>query len=102
MAVADTGRSGGENVILMDMGQHAIKEWPEPQLLYQVLVPGLEDRARLAPEINTFEQITTGAPADPMLGHALFVTYGQSVMSSPAYVKQHPNSTSTKSKLLCG
>ena len=45
---------------MMDMGQHAIKEWPEPELLHQVLVPGLEDRARLAPELVTFEQLTSG------------------------------------------
>ena len=57
---ADMRKGGTENVILMDMGQHAIKEWPEPQLLHQVLIPGLEDRARLASGINTFEQITTG------------------------------------------
>ena len=52
--------SGTESLIFMDMGQHAIKDWPEPQLLHQVLVPGLEDRARLTPELNTFEQISTG------------------------------------------
>ncbi len=57
---ADIRKGGTENVILMDMGQHAIREWPEPQLLHQVLIPGLEDRARLIPDINTFEQITTG------------------------------------------
>ena len=45
----------------MDMGQHAIENWPEPQLLTQVLIPGLEDRARLTPELNTFEQTSTGA-----------------------------------------
>lgn len=44
----------------MDMGQHAIQELPEPKQLYQVLVPGLEDRARLCPEIVTYEQISTG------------------------------------------
>ena len=46
---------------MMDMGQHAIQDLPEPKQLYQVLVPGLEDRARICPEIITFEQITTGA-----------------------------------------
>ena len=56
----ETGKKGVENVIFMDMGQHAISDWLEPQLLHQVLVPGLEDRARLTPDLNTFEQITTG------------------------------------------
>lgn len=44
----------------MDMGQHAIQDWPEPQLLHQVLVPGLEDRARLISSLATCEQITAG------------------------------------------
>lgn len=56
---------GVEAVTIMDMGQHAIKDWPEPQLLLQVLVPGLEDRARLASDLNTFEQITTGGRQPP-------------------------------------
>jgi len=60
---AEKQAEGTESLIFMDMGQHAIKDWPEPQLLYQVLIPGLEDRARLTPELNTFEQISTGGSA---------------------------------------
>lgn len=52
--------SGEASLIVMDMGQHIIKHWPEPQLLHQVLVPGLEDRARLMPELATLEQVAAG------------------------------------------
>lgn len=48
-------------LVLMDMGQHGLKDWPEPQPLHQVLVPGLEDRARQMPDLSTLEQITAGA-----------------------------------------
>ena len=58
--VTGIDQEGHNQVIIMDMGQHAIQDSPEPKQLYQVLVPGLEDRARLCPEIMTYEQITTG------------------------------------------
>ena len=60
--------------MVMEMGQHALKTWPEPLQLYQVLVPGLEDRALLFPNLTTFEQIT---PGPPLPGHLRATTHLQ-------------------------
>ena len=46
--------------MLIDMGDHVLKTWPEAVQLHQVLVPGLEDRARLFPALSTYEQTSPG------------------------------------------
>ena len=42
--------------------QHCFKDWADPQKLMQVLVPGLEERARMFMPLSTLSQISPGGP----------------------------------------
>ena len=44
----------------MDMGTHVFHDLPEPKQLFQILVPGLEERARMLPKLSTAEQLSPG------------------------------------------
>ena len=44
----------------MDMGQHVVQDYAQPLTLYQVVVPGLEDRARTFPRLSTARQLSSG------------------------------------------
>ena len=44
----------------MDMGMHVFHDLPEPKQLFQILVPGLEERARMLPKLSTAEQLSPG------------------------------------------
>lgn len=46
--------------MVMDMGLHAIPTLVEPQQMIQVLVPGVEERARHLPPLNTFGRLMPG------------------------------------------
>ena len=46
--------------MVMDCGQHLLKGWPEPQKVHSILVPGLEERARMLGPLSTFNQISPG------------------------------------------
>ncbi|KAK9818038.1 hypothetical protein WJX72_006076 [[Myrmecia] bisecta] len=48
------------SLMVMDMGTHVLKELEEPTQLHQILVPGLEERARMQPAISTVEQLAPG------------------------------------------
>eukprot|EP00891_Asterochloris_glomerata_P005056 jgi/Astpho2/5056/fgenesh1_pg.00071_%23_35_t len=48
------------SLVVMDMGTHVFKDLPEPKQLYQVLAPGLEERARVVPPLSTSEQLSPG------------------------------------------
>ena len=41
--------------------QHCFKDWPEPQKLVQLMVPGLEERARMFSPLSTLSQLSPGA-----------------------------------------
>lgn len=51
-----------EGVMVMDMGLHAIPTLVEPQQMIQVLVPGVEERARHLPPLATFGRLMPGTP----------------------------------------
>ena len=47
--------------------QHCFKDWPEPQKLVQLMVPGLEERARMFSPLSTLSQLSPGE-TPPMPG----------------------------------
>ena len=47
-------------LVLMDMGQHVVQDYPQPLSLHQVLLPGLEDRARAFPPLSSAKQLAPG------------------------------------------
>eukprot|EP00891_Asterochloris_glomerata_P003362 jgi/Astpho2/3362/Aster-04706 len=62
----DKDDAGAGSLIVMDMGMHVFHDLPEPKQLFQILVPGLEERARMLPKLSTAEQLSPGyldAPA---------------------------------------
>ena len=46
--------------MVMDMGQHVVQDYAQPLTLHQILVPGLEDRARAFPRLSTAKQLSPG------------------------------------------
>ena len=87
-AFTGTDADFSSQLVMMDMGQHAIQDLPEPKQLYQVLVPGLEDRARICPEIITFEQITTGASTSSALSMHLLMSPHNFVKPAASFLTQ--------------
>ena len=49
-----------EGVMVMDMGLHAIPTLVEPQQMIQVLIPGVEERARHLPPLASFGRLMPG------------------------------------------
>ena len=47
--------------MVIDMGQHVVQDYAQPLTLHQVMVPGLEDRARAFPRLSTARQLSPGA-----------------------------------------
>jgi len=58
----DSARKGLESrsLMVMDMGQHVVQDYAQPLTLHQILVPGLEDRARTFPCLSTAKQLSPG------------------------------------------
>ena len=52
--------------MVMDMGQHVVQDYAQPLTLHQILVPGLEDRARTFPGLSTAKQLSPGEPFSPL------------------------------------
>ncbi|DBA80596.1 TPA: hypothetical protein ACH3X1_007856 [Trebouxia sp. C0004] len=76
----DSARKGLESrsLMVMDMGQHVVQDYAQPLTLHQILVPGLEDRARTFPRLSTTKQLSPGyfdAPAAKQA--ALGAAWGQ-------------------------
>ncbi len=46
--------------MVMDMGQHVVQDYAQPLTLHQIMVPGLEDRARTFPALSTAKQLSPG------------------------------------------
>lgn len=55
----DTTREG---VMVMDMGLHAIPTMVEPQQIIEVLIPGVEERARHLPPLTSSGRLMPGRP----------------------------------------
>lgn len=53
--------------MVMDMGQHVVHDYDQPLTLHQVMVPGLEDRARSFPALTTARQLSPGTTPTPHL-----------------------------------
>ena len=53
-------RQEGSGLMVMDMGQHVVQDYPQPMSLHQVLLPGLEDRARAFPPLTSARQLAPG------------------------------------------
>lgn len=51
--------------MVMDMGQHVVQDYAQPLTLHQVMVPGLEDRARTFPNLSTAKQLSPGVQSRP-------------------------------------
>ncbi len=49
-----------EGVMVMDMGLHAIPTLVEPQQIIQVLIPGVEERARHLPPLMSSSRLMPG------------------------------------------
>ena len=59
----DPGPSFGmEAMMVLDMGTHTLRHLPGQHLLVQLLVPGLEERARILPALVSAHS-TPGAPS---------------------------------------
>jgi len=58
----ESARKGLESrsLMVMDMGQHMVQDYAQPLTLHQILVPGLEDRARTFPRLSTAKQLSPG------------------------------------------
>ncbi|DBA75610.1 TPA: hypothetical protein ACH3X2_009160 [Trebouxia sp. C0005] len=68
------------SLTVMDMGQHVVQDYAQPLTLHQILVPGLEDRARTFPRLSTAKQLSPGyfdAPAAKQA--ALGAAWGQGI-----------------------
>ncbi len=50
--------------MVVDMGLHLLTGLPEAQQLHQVLVPGLQERARRLPPLQSAQQLSPGEQAD--------------------------------------
>ncbi len=48
-------------VMVMGTGQHVVHDYDQPFTLHQIMVPGLEDRARSCPPLSTAKQLSPGA-----------------------------------------
>ncbi len=46
--------------MVMVMGQHVVQDYAQPLTLHQIMVPGLEDRARTFPALSTAKQLSPG------------------------------------------
>ena len=53
------------SLMVMDMGQHVVQDLAQPLTLHQILVPGLEDRARAFPPLSTARQLSPGTLPGP-------------------------------------
>ena len=53
-------RQDANGLALMAMGQHVVQDYPQPLALHQVLLPGLEDRARAFPPLSSARQLAPG------------------------------------------
>ena len=60
MSAADPKSGESHSLMVMDMGQHVVQDLAQPLTLHQVLVPGLEDRARAFPPVSTVQQLSPG------------------------------------------
>ena len=62
MVTDDSAQKGLESrsLMVMDMGQHVVQDYAQPLPLHQILVPGLEDRARTFPALSTSKQLSPG------------------------------------------
>lgn len=60
-------RLDSNGLVLVDMGQHVVQDYPQPLALHQVLLPGLEDRARAFPPLNSARQLAPGMLLDCVL-----------------------------------
>ena len=73
--------------MVMDCGQHMLKGWPEPQKVHSILVPGLEERARMLGPLSTFNQISPGASLAVvcllLLCFCFYLPWHESGISSP-------------------
>ena len=49
-----------EGVMVMDMGLHAIPTLVEPQQIIQILIPGVEERARHLPPLTSTSRLMPG------------------------------------------
>ena len=58
MHAAESKSLEAHSLMVMDMGQ----DYAQSLTLYQVLVPGLEDRARTFPRLSTARQLSSGGP----------------------------------------
>ncbi|KAK9805610.1 hypothetical protein WJX72_007771 [[Myrmecia] bisecta] len=68
---SDASALSDDAIQFLDMGTHALQSTSEPHKLYQVLVPGLEERARIlcASALTSVQQLVVGyfdAPATPL------------------------------------
>ncbi len=55
------------SLMVMDMGQHVVQDYAQPLTLHQVMVPGLEDRARAFPRLSTARQLSPGTTGSSSL-----------------------------------
>ena len=46
--------------MVIDMGQHVVQDYAQPLTLNQIMVPGLEDRARTFPCLSSAKQLSPG------------------------------------------
>lgn len=69
--------------MVMDMGQHVVQDYAQPLTLHQVMVPGLEDRARTFPNLSTAKQLSPGVLCCHVLGsNQSFTVRGGRLMQS--------------------
>ena len=73
----DKEDAGAASLIVMDMGMHVFHDLPEPKQLFQILVPGLEERARMLPKLSTAEQLS---PGEQLCGAAHVSTHSVAVV----------------------
>ena len=52
--------------MVMDMGLHAIPTLVEPQQIIQILIPGVEERARHLPPLTSTNRLMPGQLATPL------------------------------------
>ena len=53
----------GAGLVVIDMGTHILPKIPNAQLLVQVAVPGLEERARCLPPLRS-KEMSPGRPPE--------------------------------------
>lgn len=80
--------------MVMDMGLHAIPTLVEPQQIIQVLIPGVEERARHLPPLTSSSRLMPGLFINEYVCERIDCTLRPSLSECPHLFPQEANLSS--------